>query len=68
MSSVKPFKSKNRDKVILDAPNPNLKGCDTYGRDFRATAQPINYYVGFIGKILFELYETFHPIKQHNSL
>ena len=30
--SVKPFKSKNRDKIDLDAPNPNLKkGCD---RDF----------------------------------
>ena len=36
MISVKPFKSKNRDKIYLDAPNPNLKkGCD---RDFRATA------------------------------
>ena len=23
--SVKPFKSKNRDKIYLDAPNPNLK-------------------------------------------
>ena len=23
--SVKPFKSKNRDKIDLDAPNPNLK-------------------------------------------
>ena len=32
ISSVKPFKSKNRDKIYLDAPNPNLKkGCD---RDF----------------------------------
>ena len=32
MASVKPFKSKNRDKIDLDAPNPNLKkGCD---RDF----------------------------------
>ena len=36
MASVKPFKSKNRDKIYLDAPNPNLKkGCD---RDFLATA------------------------------
>ena len=36
MFSVKPFKSKNRDKIDLDAPNPNLKkGCD---RDFFATA------------------------------
>ena len=25
MPSVKPFKSKNRDKIYLDAPNPNLK-------------------------------------------
>ena len=25
MSSVKPFESKNRDKIDLDAPNPNLK-------------------------------------------
>ena len=34
--SVKPFKSKNRDKIDLDAPNPNRKeGCD---RDFWATA------------------------------
>ena len=34
--SVKPFKSKNRDKIDLDATNRNLKkGCD---RDFRATA------------------------------
>ena len=34
--SVKPFKSKNRDKIYLGAPNPNLKkGSD---RDFRATA------------------------------
>ena len=46
MSSVKPFKSKNRDKIYLDATNPNLKkGCDT---DFRATALPINYYVGLL--------------------
>ena len=36
MISVKPLKSKNRDKIDLDAPNPNLKkGCD---RDFFATA------------------------------
>ena len=36
MTSVKPFKSENRDKIDLDAPNPNLKkGCD---RDFFATA------------------------------
>ena len=35
-TSVKSLKSKNRDKINLDAPNPNLKkGCD---RDFRATA------------------------------
>ena len=25
MYSVKPFKSKNRDKIYLDAPNQNLK-------------------------------------------
>ena len=25
MSSVKPFKSKNRDKIYLDVPNPNLE-------------------------------------------
>ena len=25
MASVKPFKSKNRDIIYLDAPNPNLK-------------------------------------------
>ena len=25
MDSVKPFKSKNRDKTYLDAPNPDLK-------------------------------------------
>ena len=32
ITSVKPVKSKNRDKIDLDAPNPNLKkGCD---RDF----------------------------------
>ena len=32
MISVKPFKLKNRDKIDVDAPNPNLKkGCD---RDF----------------------------------
>ena len=36
MGSVKPFISKNRDKIYLDASNPNLnKGCD---RDFLATA------------------------------
>ena len=36
ISSVKPFKSKNRDKIYLDAPNRNLKkGRD---EDFRATA------------------------------
>ena len=34
MDSLKPFKSKNRDKTYLDAPNPNLKkGSD---RDSRA--------------------------------
>jgi len=39
MDSVKQFKSKNRDKIYRDAPNPDLKkGSD---RDFRATAQPI---------------------------
>ena len=43
MTSVKPFKSKNRDKIYLEAPEPNLKkGCDG---DFRATALPMNYYV-----------------------
>ena len=36
ISSVKPFKSKNRDKMDLDAPNPNLK--KGYDRDFFATA------------------------------
>ena len=36
IDSVKQLKSKNRDKIYLDAPNPNLKkDCD---RDFRATA------------------------------
>ena len=36
MVNVKLLKSKNRDKIYLDAPNPYLKkGCD---RDFRATA------------------------------
>ena len=36
MGSVKPFKSKNRDKIDLEAPNSNLKkGCDG---DFRAIA------------------------------
>ena len=45
MASVKPFKSKNRDKIDLDAPNPNLKkGCD---RDFRATAKLICVFVGW---------------------
>ena len=35
MTSVKPFKSKNRDKIELDAKNPNLKkGC---GGESRAT-------------------------------
>ena len=42
MTSVKPFKLKNRDKNDLDAPNLK-KGSD---RDFRATAYPVNYYVG----------------------
>ena len=29
IDSVKQLKSKNRDKIYLDAPNPNLKkGCD----------------------------------------
>ena len=43
MGSVKPFKSKNRDKIDMDATNPNLKkGSD---RDFWATAEPMNYYV-----------------------
>ena len=36
IDSVKQLKSKNRDKIYLDAPNPNLKkGSD---RDCRATA------------------------------
>ena len=31
MDSVKPFKSKNRDKIYMDAPNSNLKkGYDTF--------------------------------------
>ena len=50
--SVKSFQSKNRDKIYLDAPNPNLKkGCD---RDFRAK------------RAISELYEIFHPINTHN--
>ena len=65
MFSVKPFKSKNRDKIYPEASNPNpKKGCD---RDFLATAQPMNYYVilldekfhtariNFADEILFEL-------------
>ena len=43
ISSV-PFKLKNRDKIDLDARNPNLK--KSSDRDFRATAQPKNYHVG----------------------
>ena len=36
MSRVKPFESESRDKIDLDAQNPNMKkGSD---RDFRATA------------------------------
>ena len=53
MYSVKSFKSKNRDKIYLDAPNLNLKrGLD---RDFRATFddEPMNYYVVLLdGKFL----------------
>ena len=31
MHDVKPFKTKNRDKIYLDAPNPNLKkGCESH--------------------------------------
>ena len=46
-SSVKPFKSKNRDKIYLNALNPILKKvCD---RNFRATAQPMDYDVGLSG-------------------
>ena len=33
MYSVKPFQSKNRDKIEQDATNPNLK--KSYDRDFR---------------------------------
>ena len=47
MDSVKPFKSKNRDKIDLDAPNPNLKkGCD---RDFFRQALTYKLLCGFIG-------------------
>ena len=43
MVSVKPFKSKNRDKIDLDAPNPNLKkGCD---RDFLRQGLTLKYYM-----------------------
>ena len=40
IGSVKPFKSKNRDNIDLDAKNTNLK--KSYDRDSRATT-------GFIG-------------------
>ena len=35
IGSVKPFKSKNCDKIDLDAKNPNLK--KGFDKDFRAT-------------------------------
>ena len=40
IASVKPFKSKNLDKIYLIAPNPNLKK-GSY-RDSRAAVYPIN--------------------------
>ena len=47
MTSVKPFKSKNRDKIDLDAPNSNLKkGC---GRDFLRQGLIYKTLYGFIG-------------------
>ena len=47
MASVKPFKSKNRDKIDLDAPNSNLKkGCD---RDFLRQGLIYKILYGFIG-------------------
>ena len=39
VTSVKPFKSKNLDKIYLDAPNPNLKK-DSDG-DSRATVATV---------------------------
>ena len=42
ISSVKPFKSKNRDKIYLDAPNTNLKkGCDEILFELSWTLHPI---------------------------
>ena len=47
MTSVKPFKSKNRDKIDLDASNPNLKkGCDG---DFLRQGLTYKILYGFIG-------------------
>jgi len=68
MCSVKPFKSKNRDKIFLDAKNPNLKkGCD---RDFRATAQPMDYYVCLLDEKYHNLFSDLnleHPYRFYHD-
>ena len=47
IDSVKQLKSKNRDKIYLDAPNPNLKkGCD---RDFLRQGLIYKILYGLIG-------------------
>ena len=59
--SVKPFKSKNRDKIDLDATNPNLKKVliEIFERQFSSNK---------ILSMKFELKGTFYPINSHNSL
>ena len=52
MVSVKPFKSKNRDKIYLDAPNPNLK---------KVLIEI------FSDSLSNELFCGFHPINTHNG-
>ena len=78
MGSVKPFKSKNRDKIDLDAPNPNLKkvAIEIFERQsnqwtvmwFYWMESSIQLEQNFPDEILFELSTTFYLTHPHNSL
>ena len=47
MYSVKPFKSKNRDKIYLDAPNQNLKKVVIEIIERQSNLQAIVYFIGW---------------------
>ena len=78
MVSVKPFKSNNRDKIYLSAPNPNLKKVVIEISERQPNQWSIIWFYrmesfiqlgqNFADEILFELSWTFQPINTHRHV